>query len=173
LMATRRYASGIPPRRNGIGNSSVKPKPPKLGDTSCPSGVGGSIARIHIDSQSGGNDSVEVCPLRINEKAPTKSRGCHYLGWQYVVRVRNGRRISTTACVPELCTMSQTAANHTSCCCPRHMASADATSVRLPADGHPRSIGVRWFSGCTSVLALCPPPCPAERVRDCDVDGKR
>jgi hypothetical protein len=33
---------------------------------------------MHIDSQSGGDDSVEVCPLRINEKAPTKSRGCQY-----------------------------------------------------------------------------------------------
>jgi hypothetical protein len=59
---------------------SVNPKPLELGDTSCPSGVGGRIDRIHIDSQSGGDDSVEVCPLRINEKAPTKSRGCHYLG---------------------------------------------------------------------------------------------
>jgi hypothetical protein len=58
--------------------SAINPEPLELGDTSCPSGVGGRIARMHIDSQSGGDDSVEVCPLRINEKAPTKSRGCQY-----------------------------------------------------------------------------------------------
>jgi hypothetical protein len=39
----------------------------------------GVSARTHVDSQSGGSDLVEVCPVRINEKAPTKSRGCHYL----------------------------------------------------------------------------------------------
>ena len=33
---------------------------------------------MQINSQSGGDNSVEVCPLRINEKAPTKSRGCQY-----------------------------------------------------------------------------------------------
>jgi hypothetical protein len=31
----------------------------------------------------------------------------------------------------------------------------------------------RRFSGCASVSASCPPPRPAGRVRDYDVDGKR
>jgi hypothetical protein len=46
---------------------------------------------MHIDSQSGGDDSVEVCPLRINEKAPTKSRGCSISLGSYALHVRNGR----------------------------------------------------------------------------------
>jgi hypothetical protein len=54
--------------------------PNELVDTSCPSGVTGRMARTQVDSQSDAGDLVEVCPLRINEKAPTKSRGCYYLG---------------------------------------------------------------------------------------------
>jgi hypothetical protein len=127
LMATRRCASGTSPRRNGFPNPSVNPKPLELGDTSCPSGVGVWIARLYIDSQSGGDDSVEVCPLRINEKAPAKSRGCQYPA-DLCVHALNGRwflaRLLRWECAPD----HRRRRNNASVAATRHIASGNESA---------------------------------------------